>query len=442
MTATLRDAALAIGRAGVRAVDPARLARDALAAPDVAARLAGASAVRVVAVGKAAVPMWTAAHAGLRDVREALVVAPSIPVQSATSATFVEGGHTIPTAGSEAAAWAALALARRVTRDECLVLLVSGGASALMAAPAEGVSLLDKMRATRALLRCGARIDEINAVRKHLSAVKGGRLARAAGGRCVTLGLSDVIGPHEDDLSVIGSGPGVADPSTFTDALAVLEKHGLRAHVPAPIVRRLEAGVRGEIEESPKPGDADMWNLVAQVIGGRRDAMRGAAEEATRRGFEVHVVEAPLLGEAREVARRFVLDALAWVSGRRGASPVCVVASGEPTVTVTGHGRGGRNQEFALAAAAVLSAAGRPVALLSLGTDGVDGPTDAAGGLVDHTTVSRAAALGLSIERSLADNDAYPCLQQLGDLVVTGATGTNVGDLVVVTSAPSPSPPR
>lgn len=435
MTATLRDAALAIGRAGVRAVDPARLTRDALAAPDVAARLAGASGVRVVAVGKAALRMWTAAGAGLRGVREAVVVAPSIPDHPTAPAAFVEGGHPIPTAGSEAAARAALALARRVAHDECLVLLVSGGASALMAAPADGLSLDDKMQATRALLRCGARIDEINAVRKHLSAVKGGRLARAAGGRCVTLALSDVIGPHEDDLSVIGSGPGVADPSTFADALAVLEAHALRGHVPAAVVRRLEAGVRGEIEESPKPGDADRRDLVARVIGGRRDAMRGAAAEAARLGFAVHVVEAPLLGEARAAAPRFVLDALARASARGGAAPVCVVASGETTVTVTGHGRGGRNQEFALAAAAVLSAGGRPAAVLSLGTDGVDGPTDAAGGLVDHTTASRTAALGLSIHRALADNDAYPCLQRLGDLVVTGPTGTNVGDLVVIAMA-------
>lgn len=449
MNADLRDAALRIGRAGVRAADPARLTRASLSLPSVAARCASVRGVRVVAAGKAAVAMWGAAAQHLPTVREAVVIAPACPADATRPPVVAfAAGHPLPTLESEAAARAALELAGRVAGDECLVLLVSGGASALMAAPAGDVTLEDKVQATRALLHSGARIDEINAVRKHLSAVKGGRLARAAGGRCLTLALSDVIGDHEDDLSVIGSGPGVADASTFADALAVVDARGVRGQVRASVVRRLEAGARGEVGETPKPGEPDMRQVVATVIGGRRDAMRGAAEEARRLGFEVVVIEAPVLGEAREAAVRFVADALAPENGVGSIfsgslqkidptpfSPRCVIASGETTVTVRGRGRGGRNQEFALAAAEVLSAVGRPTALLSLGTDGIDGPTDAAGGLVDHTTLARASAAGLSIAEALARNDAHPCLQRLGDLVVTGPTGTNVGDLVVITVA-------
>jgi hydroxypyruvate reductase len=436
VAASLREDARAIGLAGVRAADPGGCTRAALTSPAIRERLASVAAVRVVAVGKASVAMWAAAEPLLPPVREALVIAP-IPPSSALAppARIHVAGHPLPTAGSHAAAHAALDLARRVGDDEWLVLLVSGGASALMAGPAGGVSLDDKVAATRALLRCGADIVEINTVRKHLSAVKGGRLARTAGGRCMTLALSDVIGAHEDDVSVIGSGPGVADVSTFEDARRIVEARGLRDTLPSNVVRRLDAGVRGEIDETPKPGEADTRDVVATVIGGRRDAMRGAADEAARRGYAVEVVEAPLLGEARDTAVRFVSDALVRGRTSSGVRRACVIASGETTVTVRGGGRGGRNQEFALAAALPLATCGRSAALLSLGTDGIDGPTDAAGGLVDEGTTARAAAAGVSIDAALADNDAYECLSRLGDLVVTGPTGTNVGDLVVITMA-------
>lgn len=442
MTSSLREAALAIGRAGVRAADPAERVATALADREIRAWIECAGQLSVIAAGKASVAMWTAASVRVPRVRDALVIAPaSRPMTVAAPARVVIGGHPFPTAGSQAAARAALDVAARVGEDEALVLLVSGGASALMAAPARGVSLDDKAAVTRVLLGSGADIAAINTVRKHLSAVKGGWLARAARGRCLTLALSDVIGDHEDDLSIIGSGPGVADGSTFADACRVVAVRGLRDSLPARVTRRLEAGARGELRETPKPGDRDMQQVVARVIGGRREAMRGAAAEARRRGFAVEVVDAPLVGEARETAARFVAGALRRVSGMRGARPACVIASGETTVTVTGGGRGGRNQEFALAAAGALAVLDHPAVLLSLATDGIDGPTDAAGGLVDEATLARAAGLGLSIDGALADNDSYTCLQRLGDLVVTGPTGTNVGDLVVLNSAPSPSPP-
>lgn len=442
MAAGLREDAIAIGRAGVRAADPGERTRAALRAAATSRHLAGAAGVRAIAVGKASAAMWAAAAPLLPPVREALVVAPVAPSGTLPAPARLHlSGHPVPTPDSHEAAAAALRVARAVTEGEWLVLLVSGGASALMAAPAGGVSLEDKAQTTRALLRCGADITEINTVRKHLSDVKGGRLARAAGGRCLTLALSDVIGAHEDDLSVIGSGPGVPDASTFGDALAVVGRHGLPRELPPAVLARLLAGAAGELEETPKPGDEDMHLVEAVVIGGRRDAMRGAADEARARGYVTEVIEAPLLGEARDTSGRFAREVLERCRAAGAGRRVCAIASGETTVTVRGGGRGGRNQEFALAAAGVLAEhPGASVALLSIGTDGIDGPTDAAGGLVDETTAARAAGSGASIAAALADNDAYPCLARLGDLVVTGPTGTNVGDLVVVVIAPAHDP--
>jgi glycerate-2-kinase len=337
--------------------------------------------------------------------------------------TWIPGAHPAPDAASVEAGARALALASR--RGARLVMLLSGGASSMLALPAPGVSLADKVAAAEALMRAGAGIADLNAVRKHLSAIKGGRLGAAARS-AVTLAISDVHGPVADDPAVIGSGPTVADPSTYAQALRIVTEQFPVPAVPKSVVEHLTRGAAGALEETPKPGDPRLARSEYHVIGNRHTAMAGAAREARALGFDVRVIERATAGEAREAGRQFALDAVAPGGGAR-----CVIASGETTVRVTGRGRGGRNQEFALGAAAVISDCPGAV-VASAGTDGIDGPTDAAGAIVDSTTAARARDAGLSIDAALADNDAYPVLARLGDLVRWGSTGTNVGDLHVL----------
>jgi hydroxypyruvate reductase len=390
-----------------------------------------------IAAGKAAHAMAAAAARHLGSaIRAGLIVGPASPTPVADSGSpergldifeFIAGGHPLPTPASEAAGRTALALAESTTPDDTLLVLISGGASALMALPADGVTLDDKRATTQQLLRAGADIYALNTVRKHLSAIKGGWLAARARGACHTLIVSDVVG---DDLSVIASGPTVADASTFEDALALLRTFGGEDAYPAPVVARLRRGAAGAVAETPKPGDARLSASTATVVGSRRDAMAGAAAEAASLGYHVVRIDDAVVGDARTtaVAHLRAVSARAAGAGR----PACIVSSGETTVHVTGHGRGGRNQEFALAAAAQLAQPGGASLIASVGTDGVDGPTDAAGAIADPTTISRAHAAGLSPERALSDNNAYAFFDALGDLIHTGPTGTNVGDLQII----------
>jgi len=382
----------------------------------------------VLGAGKAA-PAMAAQAARLLGVRlRGGLVVGLPPVEARAPLEGVGGGHPVPTDASVDAGWRALALAAGRADGDALIVLLSGGASALMAQPAPGVTLEDKQSATATLLRNSADIGSLNAVRKHLSTIKGGGLAAATRAACWTLAISDVV---DDDLSVIGSGPTVADPSTFDGALEGLRDHGgLDAFSPR-VVARLERGVRGELAETPKPGDARLARSEAFVIGGRADAMSGAAEEAARLGYRVLVVDEAVTGEARDAARAYLARVRsAAVAGER---PLCVISSGETTVTVRGTGTGGRNQEFTLAAAIGLASLGSVVACASVGTDGVDGPTRAAGAIADDSTVRRAARASLPpIEDYLRRNDAGSFFEALGDLVVTGPTGTNVGDLQVL----------
>jgi glycerate 2-kinase len=340
----------------------------------------------------------------------------------------IAGGHPAPTTGSEAAARRALELARSVGNDERLLVLLSGGASAMMCAPADGISLEDKRDTTQQLLRAGADIHALNTVRKHLSAIKGGWLAAATHGSCRTLAISDVVG---DDLSVIASGPTVADASTFSDALDVIRRFGGFDTYRPSVIARLRAGVGGDCVETPAPGDPRLSRASAAVIGGRHHAMEGAVDAGRARGYHVLRIDDPVVGEARTTAVSFLRGLLARAAGL--PRPACIVASGETTVTVTGRGQGGRNQEFALALAAPLATTGADAAVASVGTDGIDGPTDAAGAIADTTTIGRARAAGLRDPRHYLDNNnAYPFFATLGDLIHTGPTGTNVGDLQVI----------
>jgi hydroxypyruvate reductase len=307
-----------------------------------------------------------------------------------------------------------------------VLFLISGGGSALTPAPAPPVTLAEKQAVTRLLLAAGAPIGELNAVRKHLSRFKGGQLARAAAPAPVlTLILSDVIG---DPLDVIASGPTAPDPTSFADALEILRARGVLASVPAAVRDRLVSGARGEIPETPKSGDALFHGVTNAVIGSNAVVVAAAIERARQLGFRPEMLTRELEGEARAVAPALLARA------RRLSPPACLIAAGETTVTVRGGGRGGRCQEFAVAAAREID--GEPgIAVLAAGTDGTDGPTDAAGGLVDAGTATRGRVAGHDAQAALDDNDAYAFLQATGDLIRSGPTNTNLLDLYVVLRA-------
>jgi hydroxypyruvate reductase len=323
-----------------------------------------------------------------------------------------------------------LAMARAARPEDVLVVLLSGGASALLACPQPGLETCDLAATTAALLGSGAAIGELNTVRKHLVEVAGGRLARASGARRIeALVVSDVLG---DPLEVIASGPCTPDPTTYADALAVLDGRGLRRAVPARVIAHLEAGRRGEREESPKPGDPAFARVRVTVVARLADALDAAVAAARAEGWRPVRLGEVLAGEARVAGRRLAALARAL----RADSPVCLVAGGETVVTVRGGGRGGRSQELALSAA--LAWRGLPgVALLAGGTDGSDGPNDAAGAFADGGTVARGAARGVDAAAALADNDSYGFFSREGGLLRTGPTGTNVMDLALVCAEPA-----
>jgi glycerate 2-kinase len=379
-----------------------------------------------VAAGKAAVAMASGATAVLVDrLRAGVIISPGdVRVAGFES---IRGGHPIPDAGSERAGRRALELAQSLGDGETLLVLLSGGASALMAVPADGITLADKQRTTAQLLRAGADIYALNTIRKHLSAIKGGWLADRAAGRVRTYVISDVVG---DDLTVIASGPTVFDTSTFADARRLVDRFGGADAFPPPVIRRLDRGVRGDVRDTPKPSSGNFVRPAIDVIGSRRDAMAGAAAHAASLGYEVLRIDDAIVGDAREAAAAHVRAVLARAADLR--RPACIVSSGETTVRVTGTGRGGRNQEFALAGAEPLAHAGGDAVLASVGTDGVDGPTDAAGAIADATTLERARRAGLHAAHFLDDNNSYAFFDALGDLIRTGPSGTNVGDLQVI----------
>ena len=402
-------------RAALAAVDPDPLMRQALADSDVDGWLRAATSVDVVAAGKAARAML----AGFRN---------ATPVRSRHVIAITDTPHPVPDDRSVAAAREALDLAAASGRDDMLVVLLSGGASSMMALPAEGVSLADKRQTVGELLRSGAEIHEFNSVRKHLSAIKGGRLAAACAGSTLTLALSDVV---DDDLSAIGSGPTVGDTTTYGRALTILDAHGGRDRYPAAVVTHLMQGAAGRHAETPKPGDPRLARSHARVIGRSRTAVEGVRTAATALGYAVHVIERPTSGEAR-LAAQMLIDEAARVAGTASA-PVCIVAGGETVVRMPGTGKGGRNQECALAMVRGLDGLGRTAVACSVGTDGVDGPTDAAGAVVDTTTAARAQAAGLGApDRYLDHHNSFIFFDELGDLIQTGPTGTNVGDVQVI----------
>ena len=342
----------------------------------------------------------------------------------------LEASHPLPGPEGEAAARRVLQLVQSAGEDDLLLCVISGGGSALMPLPAEGVTLQDKVAVTDLLLRSGARIQEVNAVRKHLSAVKGGRLAQAAyPARTVGLVVSDVVG---NQLDTVSSGPLSPDPTTYQEALRVLERYGLVERVPDPVRRHLERGAAGEVPETPKPGDPVFDRVTLLVVASVVEAVEAARLAAQDLGYRAVVLTTSLEGEAREVGR--VVAAVAReevLQDRPVRKPACLIFGGETTVTIRGPGRGGRNQELALAAAVGLENLSG-VLVAGFATDGADGPTDAAGAFAHGGTVQLGRSLGMEAERYLAANDSYAFFQAAGGLVRTGPTGTNVNDLVLV----------
>ncbi|MGY8824801.1 MAG: glycerate kinase type-2 family protein [Candidatus Latescibacterota bacterium] len=342
----------------------------------------------------------------------------------------VECGHPIPDEPGIEGTRRQLALLEGLDEQALIIALFSGGGSALLPAPALGINIAEKQQTTRLLLACGATIGEVNAIRKHLSAIKGGRLSRQAyPARVLALMLSDVIG---DSLDTIASGPTYPDATSYSDCLHLIDHYALRRELPLAIRERLEAGGRGEIGETPKADDSCFDRVHNRVVGNNSLAVDAAAARARDLGYNVLTLTTRLQGEASTVG-----TALAAIgqevrqAGRPIASPACIIAGGETTVTLRGQGKGGRNQELALAAGLALDG-WEGITFLSAGTDGTDGPTDAAGAIVDGSTIQRGKSQGLAARAYLQNNDSYHYFQPLGDLLITGATGTNVMDLQIV----------
>lgn len=462
---TLRDDILFVLEAAIRAVDPReavlralQVEGDWLVAGRTSYSLAGTRRILVVGGGKAGTPMaaavcevlgervWggtvnvkyghTAAAGGWR-VRYG---AGGGPAQSFTRAdtgrvAIVEAGHPVPDAAGMAGAERIAATVAGLTERDLVIVLISGGGSALLPLPVDGISLEDYQKLTDVLLRSGAGITEINTLRKHCSRLQGGQLARlAAPAQVLALILSDVVGTP---LDAIASGPTVPDKSTFGDAWSVVERYGLAGQIPESVRRRLQRGLAGEVAETPKAGDPVFERVNTVVIGDNAIAGRAAVAAAEALGYDSTLLTTFVQGEAREVGRVVAGLAQGIAAGQSGlAAPACLVLGGETTVTVRGDGSGGRNQELALGAALALDGYALPedmeVAVVSVGTDGTDGPTDAAGGIATPDTLARGGAAGLDARAALANNDSYRFLGRLGDLLVTGPTQTNVNDLMLV----------
>lgn len=352
--------------------------------------------------------------------------------QSLTHIDTTECGHPIPDEAGVEGTRRMLGLLNDLDEKSLVVCLFSGGGSALMPAPGQGITLAQKQRVTQLLLECGASIDEINTVRKHLSTIKGGLLARhAQPATVISLLMSDVIG---DRLDTIASGPTYPDPTRFEDCLEIADRFGLRDRLPAAVSAHLVSGADGEAEETPVAGDPCFHRTLNRVVGNNTMALTAAAQKARELGYKPLILSSRIAGDTGEAARLHVAIAEEVVlSGQPIAAPACLISGGETTVVVTGTGKGGRNQEFALAGATFLADSDRithdRITLLSAGTDGTDGPTDAAGALSDGGTLARGQALGLDAATHLAANDSYPFFSALDDLVMTGPTGTNVMDL-------------
>lgn len=420
-------AAVAPDRAVQRHV---RRENDLLVIGDTAYDLAAYDRVLVIGAGKGAAPMASALESLLGDrLDDGIVIVKYGHTLPLRRIRLREAAHPVPDAAGEHAAHEILEMVGQATERDLVLCALTGGASALTPALCPGVGLGDMRAATTRLLECGASIHEINALRKHLSVFGGGNLARtAAPARIASLIISDVVG---DDLDVIASGPTAPDGSTYADCEAIIARYGIASRLPRSVLRRMEDGLAGRAPETPKPGDAIFGSVQNRLVATNRQALEAAAEAARARGYAPRILTDTMSGEARMKAQELVEEARKTAVGPHCAGPCCLLAGGETTVTVKGSGKGGRNQEMALAAAIELDGHDH-IAMLCLGTDGTDGPTDAAGGFASGRTLQVARDLGMDPRQHLSDNDAYPFLDGTGCLLRTGPTLTNVMDITAL----------
>ncbi|GJL59574.1 MAG: glycerate kinase [Nitrospirales bacterium] len=423
--------------AGLEACDPAlaiantlHLTRNRLQVHDLRYDLTHYSRIVCVGAGKASARMAKAMEQMLGDRLEGgMVIVPVGLGVPCDKIRMFEAAHPTPDGRGVKATKKLVALTQSLSQHDLLIVLLSGGASSLLCAPSIGLTLASKRRTTQLLLRSGATIHEINIVRKHMSAIKGGQLAQATPATILTLIMSDVLG---DDLSTIGSGPTVTDPSTFQGAIDILQQYSIWHKVPESVQRHLQQGLTKSLRAPKKPTRRQSLRNQHIVLGNNRQALEGVAKTAKRLRLKPFILPYPLQGEAREIGS--ILGGLARdlvEFGNPVHPPACLIAGGEPTVTVTGKGRGGRAQECVLVAARELAGL-TDVFVAGFGTDGTDGPTDAAGAVVDGKTVQRAKKKGLSIEHALQEHDSYTFFQQIRGHIMTGPTGTNVNDIYLI----------
>jgi glycerate 2-kinase len=421
---------------GLRAVDPEEAIRrnvqlngDHLQVGGRSYPLASFKRIIVTGFGKGTAPMAKALEEILGDrLTEGWIIVKydhGIPLKKVQ---VMEAGHPIPDKSGLQATRFLLDRLKECTAEDLVLCAFSGGGSALSPAPRAPLELSEKQQTTQLLLDCGATIFELNSIRKHLSVSKGGQLARIAyPATLVSLFLSDVVG---DTLEAIASGPTVPDSSTFADCLQIVERYGLSEKLPPRVLKLWRDGAQGLIEETPKPGDAVFQRVQNLIVGNNRAALLASAQKAAQLGYNTLILSSFIQGEAREIAHFFAAVGKEIVaSGHPVSPPACILAGGETTVTMRGVGKGGRNQELVLATA--LSMEGWPqIAILSAGTDGSDGPTDAAGAFADGDTSQRALKQGINPQEYLLNNDSYNFFKLLGDLLITGPTRTNVMDVI------------
>ena len=435
---SLRKDALSILRFSIKACDPfyairrcIKLKQKKLGVNHLPYDLKSFQRIFIIGAGKASARMAFALEEILGEkISSGIVITKEGYLAPLKRIELVEGGHPLPDRYGWQATRRILRLLSRANGNDLIIFLLSGGGSSLLVSPVSGISLKDKIKLTDQLLRCGANIKEINAIRKHISQVKGGRLAQLAQPSPVlTLILSDVIG---DRLDSIASGPTAPDNTTFSECLKIIQKYELTDKIPPSIYLRLKKGAEGKIQETPKPGDRIFKRVRNVIIGSNRIALQAAKKKAEDLGFNVLILPRPVSGDTTRAALRHVsLVRKIKKEGDPISPPACVISGGETTVKIKGKGLGGRNQEFTLVGAMEISGM-ENVVFLSAGTDGTDGPTDAAGAICDGDTIKKALKCGLDPKRYLNDNDSYHFFQTLGDLIITGPTHTNVMDVHLI----------
>jgi hydroxypyruvate reductase len=439
MLSAMRKEAFDIFNASLKAVDPIAAVKrflirngDQLTVQGKSFDLASYAGIYLIGFGKAAAAMARGVEQVLGDVLTAGIINVKYGHldQVSSKIKINEAGHPVPDEAGIAGAKAIVEFIKERSEKDLVLCVISGGGSAIFPLPHDGITLAEKQETTKQLLACGADIKEINAIRKHISKVKGGQLSRLVQpATLVTLILSDVIG---DPLDSIASGPAAPDQSTFEHCQAILEKYKLLGKIPAAVAQRIHLGVQQQIPDTPKADDPAFSKTHNVIVGSNWESVAAATNFAKQLGYQTLILSTFVEGETRDVAK--VHAAIAKEIRKTGnpiPAPACVISGGETTVTIHGNGLGGRNQEFVLAAALDLQGM-ENVAILSAGTDGTDGPTDAAGAVADGETIRRANALHLKSFSYLQNNDSYHYFEKLGDLIKTGPTNTNVMDIRIL----------